>query len=125
MITITTKGDFKKSWKSLEKLSTIPMGVLFAYYGQMGVKALEDASPVDTGLMASSWRYTVEKRKYGYSITWHNDDIENGYNVAVLVQYGHGLQNGVYVEGVDYINPAMEKVLESFVKRIWEEIERS
>lgn len=115
MITVVAKGDFRKTEKFLERAKELFKSGLLDKYGRMGVSALSSASPNDTGRMANSWYYTIERDNEGVSIVWSNSDIENGVNVAVLVQYGHGTKNGGYVEGIDFVNPAMRPVFEEIL----------
>lgn len=91
-------------------------------YGEEGVKALREATPVRTGLTRDSWSYEVVSSKYGYKIVWKNSNVVNGVNVAVLIQYGHGTRNGGYVEGIDYINPALRPVFEKIANDIWRKV---
>lgn len=122
MITFTEKGDLKKTTLFLEKcLQPFNMGVLNKY-GQRGVEALRAASPIETGRMAHSWYYDIENTKEGVKITWSNSDIEGGYNVAILVQYGHGTKSGGYVAGKDFINPAMRPIFEQLKNELLKEI---
>lgn len=123
-ITCTVKGNFKRLNSFLEKcMNFIKLGRL-DYYGRLGVEELAKNTPKDTGLAASSWFYKID-RKEGYAtITYHNDDIEGGRNVAILIAYGHGTRGGVYVPGIDYINPSIRKVVEEIQKNMEEEISR-
>ena len=91
---------------------------IFNKYGQKGVQALSSATPVDSGKTASSWNYEIR----GTSIYWTNDNINKGVNIAVILQYGHGTRNGGYVQGRDYINPAIRPIFDSMVDEIWKEV---
>lgn len=91
--------------------------------GRAGVRALEAATPKDTGLAASAWFFDIKKGPMSSTIEWHNADIENGYNVALLLQYGHGVHGGGYVTGVDFINPALRPIFESFADKVLKEVE--
>ena len=95
---------------------------VFNTIGKQGVDALASASPVQTGMLANSWTYKIVKQGEIVTIEWHNSDIEGGYNIAMLVQMGHGTGRGVYVPGTDYINPAMAPVFDNFAEMIWEEV---
>ena len=122
MITFKEKGDLKKTTMFLEKcLQPFDLGILNKY-GQMGVEALREASPIDTGLMAHSWYYEIESTMDGAKITWSNSDVEGGYNVAILVQYGHGTKSGKYVPGKDFINPAMRPIFEQLKDKLLKEV---
>lgn len=97
-------------YKSLEK------------YGQEGVAALSSATPADTGLASNSWYYTVKVTKNGATITWSNSDVEGGFPVAVMIQYGHGTGTGGYVSGRDYINPAIVPIFDKIAESVWREV---
>lgn len=122
MVTLTSKGSFKKSktyfGKLLEK-SRLPR--LLEHYGEEGVKALSEATPVDSGKTANSWYYTVTRNENSAKIVWSNSNVSDGIPVAILIQYGHQA-NGVYVEGRDFINPAMAPILDEISKKLWEEV---
>lgn len=90
--------------------------------GRKGVEALSMYTPKDTGLASSSWGYTIEKDSDGATITWHNYDIEGGYNVALLIQYGHGTGTGGYVPPRDFVNPALVPIFEQISAEVWEEV---
>lgn len=123
---LTSKGDWNDTFNYLNKVkdSTFEIDSILHNAGQKGVDALRNASPIDTNLMASSWGYEIEKNKKGATITWHNYDIEGGYNVAILIQYGHGTGTGGYVKGKDFINPAIESIFIDIAEEIWEEISK-
>ena len=122
MISFKEKGDLKATTMFLEKcLAPFNMGILDRY-GRIGVEALRAASPIETGRMAHSWYYTIEKSAQGVKIIWSNSDVEGGYNVAILVQYGHGKKGGGYVAGKDFINPAMQPIFEQLKDDLLKEI---
>ena len=87
----------------------------------MGVKALEDATPRDTGKTASSWYYEIENQNGKATISFHNSNVENNVSIAVILQYGHGTRNGGWVEGRDYINPAVQPVFDDIADKAWKE----
>lgn len=91
-------------------------------FGEMGVEALEKATPRKTGKTALSWKYSIEKTKSGLSLVWSNSNVNKGANIAILIQYGHGMPNGTYVDGVDYINPALKPLFEKIAKDAWVEV---
>ena len=91
-------------------------------YAKMGKDALADATPSRSGNTASGWDYVVTVEKGSARIDWINNNTNKGANIAVLIQYGHGTRNGGYVEGRDYINPAMEKAFHDMVEDLWKEI---
>lgn len=90
--------------------------------GQKGVDALSAATPVDTGKTASSWSYEIVRGDGTATIKWLNSDVEGGCNVAMLIQYGHGTRGGTYVEGIDYINPALQPVFDEMADEVWKEV---
>lgn len=120
MIKFSTKGDWSKTISSLKNTKSIDK--ILKQYGEEGVRALEAATPINTGRLERSWKYKITRNQDSISIEWHNTDIEGGYNVAILVQYGHGTAGGTYVQGVDYINPAMRPVFDGIANSIWEEV---
>ena len=122
MITFSEKGDLKATTMFLEKcLEPFNMGILDKY-GRKGVEALRANTPINTGLLRDSWYYTIEKYDGGVKIIWSNSDIEGGYNVAILVQYGHGTKGGGYVAGVDYVNPAMAPIFDQMKNDLLKEV---
>ena len=124
MIKIRQKGDFKKLTSFLERAKeSLDIGVLDKY-GRKGVAALSSATPVDTGLTASSWFYKIENKNGIAKIEFHNSNIQNGVQIAVILQYGHGTRNGGYVVGRDYINPAIQPVFDELAKNAWKEVAR-
>lgn len=120
-----SKGDWSKTYRWLKKLTNIEtrFDAALEKAGREGVRALERATPKDTGLAASAWFFTIKKGPLSSTIEWHNADIENGYNVALLIQYGHGTGTGGYVTGVDYINPALKPIFEAFGNDVLKEVE--
>lgn len=124
MISFETKGDFKSFNSWVERTRGIFNASYLDKYGQMGIDALQAATPKDSGLAASSWVYTIERTKNGSSIVWSNTDIEGGCNVAILLQYGHATKNGGWVKGIDYINPALRPIFEKIADDAWREVTR-
>lgn len=122
MIKFTHKGDFSKLNTFLEKAkSAIKLSELDKY-GKAGVAALSAATPVDTGLTASSWDYRIERSSTQVSITFINTNIQNGIPIAIILQYGHGTGTGGYVQGRDYINPAIQPVFDEMAESAWKEV---
>ena len=124
MIQIVQKGDFKRTYKFLEKASLVKIEKVLDKYGVMGVEALSANTPVDTGNTASSWTYKIEKKDGNYKIVWNNTNINKHVNIALVLQYGHGTGTGGYVKGIDYINPALKPVFDEIAKEVWEEVTR-
>lgn len=124
MIKVTTTGSFDKTERFLKR---VLHGDIFANldrYGLEGVNALAAATPVDTGLTASSWDYEVRRTKGSYSITWYNRDEIVGLNVAIMLQYGHGTGTGGYVQGRDYINPVIKPLFDRIAEDVRREVAR-
>ena len=124
MISFRQKGDFSKLTRFLEKAKeAVKLGDLDKY-GREGVAALASATPVDTGLTASSWRYEIQHGNDSVSIAFYNDNIQNGVPIAIILQYGHGTRNGGYVQGRDYINPAIKPIFDKITEDAWKEVTR-
>jgi len=122
MITFTEKGSFNNTETYLRKLKTKDLLAVLNKYGHQGVVALSNATPRDSGLTAESWYYSIVHRPGYYSIRWHNRNERNGIPIAVLIQYGHGTRNGGYVQGQDYIMPAMRPLFERIANEAWREV---
>lgn len=122
VITLVQKGNFKKTNSFIEKaLEFIRLGELDKY-GRQGVKALAEATPIDSGETSQSWYYKIERHKSSVSIVWCNSHVENGCNIAVILQYGHGTRNGGWVQGRDYINPAIQPLFDEIADKAWKEV---
>ena len=122
MIGFRQKGDFSKTTKFLTKLKQNVDISTFEKYGKKGVAALASATPVDSGLTANSWYYKIEKTNDAISLLFCNSNIQNGVPIAVILQYGHGTRNGGWVQGRDYINPAIQPIFDQIVKEAWGEV---
>lgn len=122
------KGNFNKLEKFLVKSLHITPLVkpILEKYGKLGVEALKEATPKDTGKTADSWTYKVVKNEDNkYEIVWSNTNVVDGWaNIAILLQYGHATRNGGFVKGTDYINPAIEKVFQGMANEAWEEVKQ-
>lgn len=123
-IQIVSHGSFEKASDYLERLRMLKYSRILNTAGQKGVEALRAATPRNTGELANSWSYTITYEGSRAKLEWHNADIEGGFNVALLIQYGHGTNNGGYVIPHDYINPAIEPILEEISRQIGEEVKR-
>lgn len=122
MIKFRQKGDFSKLTRYLEKAKkTVNLGDLDKY-GRAGVAALASATPVDTGLTANSWYYKIVRKEGSIAITFCNSNIQNGVPIAIILQYGHGTNNGGWVQGRDYINPAIQPVFDKLTHDAWREV---
>lgn len=122
MITFRQKGDFSKTTRFLERAKdALHLGDLDKY-GREGVAALSSVTPVDSGLTASSWYYKIERKNDSVRILFCNSNIQNGVPIAIILQYGHATGTGGWVEGVDYINPAVRPIFDEIVKSAWREV---
>lgn len=124
MISFSHKGDFSKLTRFLERAKNAAhLGVLDKY-GREGVAALASATPVDTGLTASSWSYRIEHSNSSVTISFENSNIQNGVPIAIILQYGHGTGTGGWVQGRDYINPAIQPIFDKIANDAWREVTR-
>lgn len=122
MITFRQKGDFSKFNRYLERLKeAVKLGDLNKY-GRQGVQALSSATPIESGETANSWYYKINRTKESVTITFHNSNIQNGVPIAIILQYGHGTGTGGYVEGRDYINPAIQPIFDRIAEDAWKEV---
>lgn len=119
MIRFRHKGDFEKTAKFLTRAQKRTYLDHLKEYGARGVEALSAATPVDSGKTASSWDYTITQGNGYVEICWSNSNVNKGVNIAVILQYGHGTRHGGYVEGIDYINPAMRPIFEAIADEAW------
>lgn len=122
IIQFKQKGDFSKTESFLKKLRKLDLDSVLDKYGKLGVQALANATPVDTGKTAASWDYKIEKGKGVVTITWTNSNVNNGVPIALLIQYGHGTGTGGYVQGRDYIKPAIRPIFDELADALWEEV---
>lgn len=124
MIVLKSTGKLKKTERFLNKMSRFNVNRILDKYGEAGVQALSAATPYDTGQTASSWNYRVTTDRIAgtASIIWSNSHVEKGVNIAIILQYGHGTRNGGYVEGRDYINPALRPVFDALAEEVWQEV---
>jgi hypothetical protein len=122
MFRVESSGSWKKTTDFLSYLQSEKMFDGIEHYGRIGVDALAAATPVDTGLLAHSWGYQIGHGKGRISISWFNTDVEGGINIAIIVQYGHGTGTGGWVEGRDYINPAIQPVFDRIVEDVWRQV---
>ena len=124
MIRFRHKGDFSKLTNYLEKVKRVVNISTLDKYGRAGVAALASATPVESGLTASSWRYEIVNGNGSVSIEFHNSNIQNGCPIAIILQYGHGTGTGGWVQGRDYINPAIQPIFDDIVNEAWREVTR-
>jgi len=125
MIKIKQKGGFKQTEKFLNWVVKREYLKLFNEVGEKGVRALQEMTPKKTGKTAASWSYTINESSSGLSISWNNSNVNEGANIAILIQLGHGTGSGAYVQGIDYINPALKPIFEAFANDIWVEVTKN
>lgn len=120
MFSLSSSGTPGKTEAWLAKLKQTDIRSQLERYGQMGVDALSSATPVESGATAHSWYYKITQKGGVYSIEWHNShQTVDGTPVAILLQYGHGTGTGGYVQGRDFINPAMRPVMDKIADEVW------
>lgn len=122
VIKVTHKGNFKNTERFLNRMSKGDIFNVLNNYGAKGVSALAAATPVDTGLTASSWTYTVEQKRGQHSIIWENTNVVTGIPVVIWLQFGHGTGTGGYVAGRDFINPAIQPIFDDIANSVWREV---
>ena len=118
-ISFRQKGDFSKLTGYLVKAKNAIKISDLDKYGREGVSALSSATPVDTGKTAGSWYYEIENRNGSATISFYNSNIQNGIPIAIILQYGHGTRNGGWVQGRDYINPAIQPIFDKLAEEAW------
>ena len=122
MISFRQKGDFSKLTHFLEKAKgSVRLGDLDKY-GREGVAALASATPIDSGQTANSWYYKIINKNGSATIAFYNSNIQNGVPIAIILQYGHGTRNGGWVQGRDYINPAIQPIFDKIINDAWREV---
>lgn len=122
MISFRQKGDFSKSTRFLEAARKAMYLGYLDRYGREGATALSSATPMESGETANSWYYKIVNKKNSLSITWYNSNVVNGVPIAIILQYGHGTKNGGYVQGRDYINPAIQPIFDKIADTAWREV---
>lgn len=122
MISYSSSGDFSKMEAFLAKMLKGDIYSALDRAGQEGVDVLSRATPQDTGNTAGSWSYEIVRDLKSYSIIWSNSNVVNGTPVAVLIQLGHGTGTGGYVQGRDYINPALQPIFDRIANDVWKEV---
>ena len=122
MFSIGGSGSFANFEKFLAKAKSDRILSILDGLGREGVAALQSGTPIDTGKTASSWSYEIEKTGNGYTISWLNSNTINGVNIAIIRQLGHGTGTGGWVQGYDYINPAMKPIFDKIADRGWKAV---
>lgn len=122
MISFRQKGDFSKLSKYFEKMKEAAKIGVLDKYGREGVATLSSATPVESGKTASSWSYEIERQNGAVSIVFKNSNVNKGVPIAIILQLGHGTGTGGWVEGRDYINPAIQPIFDKLANEAWEEV---
>lgn len=125
MITFRHKGSFKNIERFLDKMQKKEFFQKLNQYGRRGVDALSSVTPVDSGRTASSWNYKIHRSKELVEIVWTNSNVVDGVPIVILLQYGHATGNGGYVQGYDFINPAIRPIFDEIEKDLWKEVTSS
>lgn len=125
ILVFEAKGDWKKTNDFLHKMLRRDVVSILKKYGKIGVGRLIEYTPKDTGETAMSWNFRIDKLRDGYKLVWTNSNLSDGIPIAMLIQYGHGTRGGTFVEGIDYINPALRPVFEDIAEELWKEVENA
>lgn len=121
-IVFSHKGDLKATERFLKNLKKKDIYKNLEKLAEEGVEALSSATPLESGKTAESWGYIIEDTKESVTISWTNSNVNNGVNIAIILQYGHGTGTGGYVAGQDYINPAMKPIFDKIADDVWKEV---
>lgn len=122
MITFRHKGDYSKAQRYLERVKGAVRLSILDKYGRKGVSALASATPIDSGKTASSWYYEISHSASGAALTFSNSHTNQGVQIAIILQYGHGTGTGGWVQGRDYINPAIQPIFDELANEAWREV---
>lgn len=124
MITVKCQGSFDRSEFFLKRLLKLDIKETLEKYGRLGVEQLRAYTPKDSGETADSWDYEIHIGADRQSIVFTNSNINDGVPIAIILQYGHGTRNGGYVQGIDYINPALNSIFDELADEAWREVTR-
>ena len=122
MISFRQRGDFSRTTNFLKKAEKVSLMSTLDKYGRRGVAALSSATPIETGKTANSWYYEIVKSNGSITLRFNNSNIQNGVPIAIILQLGHGTRNGGWVEGRDYINPAIQPIFDEISTDLWKEV---
>lgn len=122
LISVRNTGNFQKTDRFLSGLIGVHYMRKLKKYGEKGVAALREATPKDSGKTAEAWSYEITQEPGRTAIYWKNSHVENGVNIAVILQYGHGTRTGGFVEGIDYITPAIRPIFKEMADEVWKEV---
>lgn len=118
----SSSGSTKDTQAFLKKMQSENFFSSLESFAQQGVNALASVTPIDSGLTASSWGYEIESNDSNTKVTWTNSHINDGVNVAIILQYGHGTGTGGYISGIDYINPGIQPIFEQVIEDLWRKV---
>lgn len=121
-ITFKHKGNFEKTTKFLQRAKKREFYKNLEQYGERGVEALRAATPIDTGETSRSWHYRIENTRDSVAIVWYNTNVNQGVNIALMIQYGHGTPSGKYIRGKNYIKPAIRPIFQDIEDGVWKEV---
>lgn len=124
MISISASGDWSRTFKFFEFIETHKFLESLDQYGKRGVDALSSATPIESGETASGWGYEIHRSKDRISLDFTNSNVVDGCQIAIILQYGHATRNGSWVEGRDYINPAIQPIFDDIANTAWKELTR-
>lgn len=122
MIKVDAGKGFKRTLKYLYRIATVDYKKVLDEFGKKGVEALRQNTPVDSEKTANSWKYEIEAKDDQYIIRFNNENVVDGCNIAIILQYGHATRNGGWVEGRDYINPALRPIFDGLTEQAWKEV---
>lgn len=125
MVVIKHKGSLSKTTKFLTNAQKLNIKKILDKYGKIGVRALSNATPVDTGKTAASWSYRITMRGNVIKLIFFNSNNVNGVPIAIIIQYGHATRSGAYVQGRDYINPVTRPIFDMIEDEVWREVENA
>lgn len=125
MISVRHKGNFEKTTRFLKNASRGRYIAVLERYAQAGVAALASATPIESGETANSWYYQIEQGRGFSKIIFCNSNIQKGVPIAIILQYGHGTGTGGWVQGRDYINPAIQPIFDNIANNAWREVAKS
>ena len=122
MISVTSRGSFSNTFKFFDGLQRKDYLKILDKYGELGIEALRKATPKDTGKTSESWYYEIIEGEEKSRIVWYNSNVNKHVNIALILQYGHATPSGTYVEGIDYINPAIKPTFDKLAVAVWSEV---
>jgi hypothetical protein len=123
IVSLEVSGSFIKTEKFFNRiLYSIDPVIILNRYGKQGVELLKSNTPIDSGKTSESWSYSISKTNSGYSINWFNSNRNEGVPIAIILQYGHATKNGSWVQGTDYINPAIKSIFSDMASSLWKEV---